>query len=288
MRYCEVIFTCRGGEDWQKDLLIQDLAALGFDSFEDNGDGFKGYLPAAQFDAAALDQLLIGQPMGFLVDYECREIKPENWNKVWESNFSPLTIADRCHVRATFHEARPDYPLEIVIDPKMAFGTGHHQTTAMMMKYILNLKNLQDSSVKNLQGSSVLDMGCGTGILAILAAKLGANPILAIDNDPVCTESTQENAQLNNIQNIFTKTGSVESIDGKSFDFIFANINRNILLEHLASYSNAMKIGSVLLISGFYEKNDLEIIRNQALTFGLEYENHQTDGEWASAQFIKK
>lgn len=280
MRYCEVIFTCRGGEDWQKDLLVQDLAALGFDSFEDSKDGFKGYLPAAQFDAAVLDQLLIGQPIGFLVDYECREIKPENWNAVWESNFSPLTIADRCHVRATFHEARPEYPLEIVIDPKMAFGTGHHQTTAMMMKYILNLQNMQ--------GSSVLDMGCGTGILAILAGKLGADPILAIDNDPVCTVSTGENARLNNVHNIFTKTGSVESIDGKPFDFIFANINRNILLDHLASYANAMKVGSTLLISGFYEKDDLEIIRNQAIIFGLEYEDHQIDGEWASAQFIKK
>src|SRR5690606_13495459 len=191
MRYCEVIFTCKGGEVWQKDLLIQDVAALGFDTFEDRENGFSGYLPYAQFDASSLDQLLIGQAEGFLVDYEYREIQHENWNAVWESNFQPIVVADRCYVRATFHEARPEFPLEIVIDPKMAFGTGHHQTTAMMMEYILE----QDS----LQGLSVLDMGCGTGILAILAGKLGANPILAIDYDPICVESTIENVQLNNI-----------------------------------------------------------------------------------------
>ncbi len=281
MRYSEVLFTCKGGEDWQKDLLIQDLAGLGFDSFEDRAHGFAGYIPAAQFDPATLDQLLIGQPVGFLVDYEYREIKPENWNAVWESNFNPITIADRCHVRATFHESRPDYPIEIVIDPKMAFGTGHHQTTSMMMHYLLGLS-------EEISGKSVLDMGCGTGILAILAGKLGADPILAIDNDPVCVESTLENAQLNNINNIITKAGSTELIGDRIFDFIFANINRNILLDHLEFYQKALNKGAMLFLSGFYESGDLDVIRNRALEKGLKYLNHRTDTLWAAACFVKE
>lgn len=280
MRYSEVIFTCKGGEDWQKDLLIHDLAALGFDTFEDRENGFAGYLPASQFDATALDLLLSNQPVGFLVDFEYREIKPENWNAVWESNFNPITIADRCHVRATFHEPRPEYPLEIVIDPKMAFGTGHHQTTAMMMEFMLEQENLG--------GRSVLDMGCGTGILAILASKLGADPILAVDIDPVCISSTRENAQLNNVQNITCQTGSVELIKGKSFDFVFANINRNILMEHLETYYQTLKENAFLFLSGFYEKDDLETIRVYASSLGLHYVGHKTDKMWAAVCFSKE
>lgn len=279
MRYSEVVFTCKGGEEWHRDLLINDLGGMGFDTFETRDDGFAGYIASAQLDRGALESLLIHQPTGFEVTYEVNEIEPQNWNSVWEHNFEPVVVGDQCYVRATFHDPAPGYPYEIVIDPKMAFGTGHHQTTALMMQQLLT---------EPLEGKTVLDMGCGTGILAILAVKLGAAEVLAIDNDPVCVDSVAENKILNNAAHIVTACGSSDLIRGRVFEVILANINRNILLDQLADYAAALEAGGVLYMSGFYEGHDLDVLREAAAEHGLEYRTHGTQDSWAAARFIKK
>jgi len=260
-------------------MLINDLGDMGFESFEEREGGFAGYIASAQLDRSALESLLIHQPVGFEVSYVTNEIEPQNWNKVWERNFEPVVVADQCYVRATFHAPAPQYPYEIVIDPKMAFGTGHHQTTSLMMRQMLS---------ETIEAKSVLDMGCGTGILAILAAKLGAAQVLAIDNDPVCVASVEENKVRNEVACIATACGSVDLIQGLRFDVILANINRNILIDQMEAYSRSLAPNGVLYMSGFYEGHDLDILKNAAASHGLAYTGHEAMDSWAAARFIKK
>lgn len=252
---------------------------MGFDTFEPRADGFAAYIASAQLDLTALELLLINQPAGFEVTYVVNEILPQNWNSVWERNFEPVVVADQCYVRATFHPAAPEYPYEIVIDPKMAFGTGHHQTTSLMMRQML---------VGAFGGKSVLDMGCGTGILAILAAKLGAAQIYAIDNDPVCIASVEENKIRNGAAHIITACGSVELIRNRQYDAILANINRNILLDQLSDYSLTLIPNGTLYMSGFYERHDLDVLKSAAERYALVYEGHEASDGWVAARFIKK
>lgn len=279
MKYIEIEFTCKVIEDWQQDLLINDLAAIGFDTFEESDKGFNAFIPEPNFDLASLETLLTQLPVGTEISYIVKNIPQQNWNKVWEENFQPLIVVDKCYVRATFHESRvDDYPLEIIIDPKMAFGTGHHQTTSLMMEYLLEEK--MDSRL-------VLDMGCGTGILGILALKLGAKQVVAIDNDPVCCESTLENSKLNNVEKISVLLGDSTAIPKADYTLIIANINRNILLSQLEHYAKSLNQGGILLMSGFYEGEDLELLKVHAKSFGLEYLNCKVRDHWAAARFIK-
>lgn len=224
MQYIKAIFTFKSIEDYQQDLLISDLADLGFDTFEDSEGGFTAFVIKDNFNEQELKDLLANYSEEFTTAYTLEDVADENWNAEWEKNFSPLIIDDVCYVRATFHEPQPSYPYEIVIDPKMAFGTGHHQTTTMVMQYIL---------AADLKDKNILDMGCGTGILAILAAKLGAKSLMAIDYDDICYESTVENAALNQVDNLKALCGSKEVIPNEEYDVIFANINRNILLDQI-------------------------------------------------------
>ncbi|MBP8067479.1 MAG: 50S ribosomal protein L11 methyltransferase, partial [Pedobacter sp.] len=181
-------------------------------------------------------------------------------------------------IRATFHEPQPQYKYEIVIDPKMAFGTGHHQTTTMMMEYILET---------DVAGKVILDMGAGTGILAILASKRGASQLFAIDNDDVCYESAIENAALNKIDNLTSLCGSKEAIPTLDFDIILANINRNILLDQIESYAAVLKDKGTIFFSGFYESPDLEMIKLHGEKFKLNYVDHKKMGDWVAARFVK-
>jgi ribosomal protein L11 methyltransferase len=197
---------------------------------------------------------------------------------VWESNFEPIEIGKQIFVRATFHQPKPEFPYEIVIDPKMAFGTGHHQTTSMMLELMLE----NDFATKK-----VLDMGCGTGILAIMGSKLGAEAITAIDYDPVCYASAIENAQLNNVENITALCGSKEVIPNETFDTILANINRNILLDQMESYGKVLKADGEIYFSGFYETPDLDIITEEARKYGLKYISHKRNKDWVAAKFVK-
>ncbi len=279
MKYSEIIFSCKGGEEWHQDVLLYDLGNMGFDTFESRDNGFAAYIASEQLDLQVLESLLIQQPVGFEVTYSVNEILPENWNEVWERNFEPVVVADQCYVRATFHHPKPQYPYEIIIDPKMAFGTGHHQTTSLMMCYLL---------ANEFEGKVVLDMGCGTGILAILAAKRGASHVLAIDNDPVSVASVEENKIRNGVTNVVTKCGSVDLITDQRFDVILANINRNILLDQLGDYAQSLEVGGVLYMSGFYAGSDLEALTNAGFQHALVYEDHKESDGWVAARFIKK
>lgn len=274
MNYYEYQFTKLTDEDYQQDLLINDLAEFGFDTFEDTDTGFKAYIPAENIDQAALAEVL--RSYETLFSHDIALIEQKNWNEVWESNFEPIEISDKIYVRATFHPAKPDFAYEVVIDPKMAFGTGHHQTTSMMMEWMLET---------GFEGKNVLDMGCGTGILAILASKMGAVQITAIDYDPVCYDSTIENSALNNIGNITPLCGSKEAIPDDRYDIILANINRNILLEQMARYVQVLKPGGLIYFSGFYESPDLDIISSEATKLGLKYVAHKKMKDWVAAKF---
>ena len=278
MKYTAVNFVSTDIQDWQKDLLIAELAEIGFDTFEDTDEGFAGYIPSANLDIQALETLLLAQTGEFNVDYQINDVKEENWNALWESNFNPIVVDDACYVRATFHDAKPEYTYEIVIDPKMSFGTGHHQTTSMMLSYILE---------NNFQNKKVLDMGCGTGILAILAAKKGAKHILAVDYDNICVDSVKENSELNGITNIESQLGSKEVIVGNKFDTMLANINRNILLDQMSTYADNLDSKGELYISGFYEEEDLPILRKCCEELSFTFVSHKVLDKWCAAKFIK-
>lgn len=279
MQYIKAIFKFNSIEEFQQDLLISDLADLGFDTFEDSEGGFTAFVIKENFNEQELKDLLGGYADDFTATYVLEDVADENWNAEWEKNFSPLIIDDVCYVRATFHEPKPSYPYEIIIDPKMAFGTGHHQTTTMMMQYIL---------AADLLDKNILDMGCGTGILAILAGKLGAKSLMAIDYDDICYESTIENATLNNIINLKALCGSKEVIPDEQYDVIFANINRNILLDQIHRYAEVLKPEGKIFFSGFYLEPDLSMITAECAQYGIKYLDHKQNGDWVAAQFEKK
>jgi len=278
MNYYELLFTTITTEDYQQDLLINALGEIGFDTFEELDFGFKAYIPVTDFNQEKLDETLLSYQELFTFSYEITLIPQKNWNEVWESNFEPIEIGRQIFVRATFHQPKPEFPFEIVIDPKMAFGTGHHQTTSMMLELMLE---------NDFANKKVLDMGCGTGILAIMASKLGAEEVTAIDYDPVCYTSTIENAQLNNIENITALCGSKEVIPKEAFDTILANINRNILLDQMESYSKVLNAGGEIYFSGFYETPDLDIITEETRKYGLKYISHKKNKDWVAAKFVK-
>jgi len=278
MDYIKIEFNFRGIEEYQHDLLIAELADVGFDTFEDTKKGFDAFILANQFDETALKEVLEGFEDDLAYTYKIHKIAPQNWNEEWEKNFSPLIINDDCYVRATFHDHQPQYKYEIVIDPKMAFGTGHHQTTTMMMLYVLET---------DIQDKVILDMGAGTGILGILAAKRGAKEIVAIDNDEVCYNSAIENAALNQIDNLTSLCGSKETIPQTEFDIILANINRNILLDQIEQYAAVLKQDGLIFFSGFYEDPDLEMIKAHCAEFNLTYVDHKKIDNWVAAKFVK-
>lgn len=275
--YKELVFTIINSEDFIRDILIDELSAIGFDTFEETDLGFKAYIPSADFDEEALTNALSAYDGMYTFEYHINLIPYKNWNEVWESNFEAITIGNKLHVRATFHPAKPEYPLQIVIDPKMSFGTGHHETTYLMAEYILQ---------NDFKNKSVLDMGCGTAILAILASKMGATDVTAVDIDEVCVLSAQENAILNNVRDMIIYNGDIDRVQGR-FDVILANINRNILLTHLSSYASMLVPDGELYLSGFYEDADLEVIQAGAAKFGLKYISHYQKNNWAAAKFVK-
>ncbi|MBU1371286.1 MAG: 50S ribosomal protein L11 methyltransferase [Bacteroidetes bacterium] len=278
MNYIELVFTLITEEDFHQDLLISTLGEIGFDTFEETDFGFKAYIASVKFNQEELDAKLSEYRSFFSFSYEVNLIPQKNWNEVWESNFSPIEIKDQVYVRANFHPEKPTFKYEIVIDPKMAFGTGHHQTTAMIMEYLLET---------DVTDKKILDMGCGTGILAILASKLGAKDLVAIDHDEVCFDSTIENSQLNHIKNIKALCGSKEAIPNDQYDVILANINRNILIDQMESYAKVLKTDGLIFFSGFYEDPDLEIMNEEARKYGLKYINHKKKDNWVAAKFVK-
>ena len=272
MEYKEVIFEISTIEPW-RDILLAHLGELPYDSFVEEENGLKAYILTEDFDQAALDELC--DSLDAQVSFEVKEVKQQNWNAVWESDFEPVRLGDACGIRADFHEPL-EVEHEIIITPKMSFGTGHHATTFGMMQQMLQI----DFSNKR-----ILDMGCGTAVLAILAEKLGATETQGIDIDEWAYNNALENLQMNDCNNIQITIGGSEKIKGV-FDGILANINRNVLLNDMPQYSAALKIGGFILFSGFYTE-DLILIKQTAIDCDLEYIQHTTKDNWVAAQFSK-
>ena len=273
MNYIEYDFTVSPTEIGAE-ILMAELAEVGFDSFEDTPTGIKAYIPKDSWNEQILQDIYLLSNPEFTISYQITEIEQVNWNEEWEKNFSPIVVEDLCTVRANFHPV-PNTRYDIVITPKMSFGTGHHETTYMMLQQLLPL---------SLEDTKVLDMGCGTGILAIMAALRGARDITAIDIDPWCVENATENVQQNNCSFITIKEGDVSLIAGEQYNLILANINRNILLSDIPAYTQALLPQGLLLVSGFYEE-DLPAIKEKCQEVGLTYLSHIERNRWVSAKF---
>lgn len=264
--------------DALKDMFTELLGNIGFDSFMDVDEGFTAYCAENAFNEDALDGILA---MEQLADVQVvkREIIPDqDWNATWESSYEPVVIEGICRIRAPFHEADNSYKFDLCIEPKMSFGTAHHETTAQIIKLMLS---------ENFKGKDVLDMGSGTGVLAILAKKLGSAKTVAIDNDEWAYRNALDNVKLNDENEIIVELGDANSLNNRQFDIIIANINRNILLRDMHEYVKCLKKGGKIFFSGFYEA-DLQLIRNEAERLGLSYLNHIKENDWTAAVFINE
>lgn len=279
MNYLEVKFTLQPYTEDAKDVLNALMAEIGFESFVDSESGTTGYVSSDIFDENEMKQVIVEFPFDLKIGYELHEIEGKDWNEEWEKNyFQPLVIDNRCIVKSSFHKVEQVYEYNIVIDPRMAFGTGHHQTTELMIRSILN----EDFNQK-----SLLDMGCGTAILAILASMRGANPILAIDIDKWAYDNAMENMKLNDIQNIEVQIGGAELLIKQTFDVILANINRNILLKDIQHYAKVLNAGGNLFLSGFYQE-DVPAICLECEKCGLSYVSHKEKDNWVAVKLLKK
>ncbi len=259
------------------EILIAELGDAGFESFVENEDGITAYIQTDEFKEEILEDIQILGSNEFEISYTSQEIEQVNWNSEWEKNFNPIVVGDKCSVRAPFHE-KPDTEYDIVIEPKMSFGTGHHATTHMMLQHILN---------NDWKDKTVLDMGCGTGVLAILAEMKGAKALDAIDIDNWCYLNTLENVERNNCKNISVYEGTAELLEGKKYDVVIANINRNILLEDIPTYSKCLSAGGKLFLSGFYTE-DIPAIEEACNKSGLKFEDKLVQDNWTAASFIKQ
>jgi ribosomal protein L11 methyltransferase len=258
------------------DILTAELGELGFDAFEETAEGFNAYIDEDKFSQEELDNMLARYADFAPVEYQVQKIERQNWNEEWERNFEPLFIGGQASVRASFHEKPANAKYDIVINPKMSFGTGHHETTTLMIENQLTISH---------QGKRVLDMGCGTGILAIMAGELGASEIVAVEIEDWTVENARENAELNGYGAIDVRLGGAETIAGdQPYDIILANINRNVLLEDMPAYVAVLKPSGILLLSGFYTE-DLPALQERATELGVAYVSHRTKNNWVSAIF---
>ncbi len=277
MEYIKLRCTITPDNEINRELAIAELGNLGFESFTETEDEVEAYIPSKDFSPEMMKAEEISENPFFKLSYSPEIIPDQNWNEVWEKNyFEPLLVEGQCLIRAPFHTEYPQAQYEIIIEPKMAFGTGNHETTHLMIAAILN----QDT-----KGKQVLDMGCGTGILGILASMKGAASITAIDIDEWAYNNTIENAEKNGISNLTAGLGDAALLKGRKFDMIYANIQRNILLQDMESYSAALNHGGEIIMSGFYSE-DLPAIREKAEACGLAYRDHQLRSNWCAARFI--
>jgi ribosomal protein L11 methyltransferase len=262
-----------------REVLTHELSNIGYESFVDTDEGLLAYIAKKNFDEKALSSISVEAELNLgKILYKWQLIKDQNWNLEWEKNFPPVLIANKCYIRATFHQSNNDVPYEIIIEPKMSFGTGHHETTSLVIEQMLHL---------NFASKTVLDMGCGTGILSIMAAKLGAKTVDAIDIDDWAYKNTIENCTLNNINNVKAIIGDKYMIPKIQYEFIIANINRNILLQDISVYCEHLVKNGSLIMSGFYI-NDLPVIREAALSCGLHHTTSAERNNWVAALFHKK
>jgi len=254
------------------DILIAELSEIQYDSFATDGNQLDAYVAKEYFNENELKFVAEKYKDLFNSTYSFSDMEEKNWNEEWEKNFEPVRVADQCLIRASFHEPDPKIPLEVIINPKMSFGTGHHETTSMMVENQLAL---------NHQDKKVMDAGSGTGILAIVAEKLGAKSVLAFDIEDWAYNNMLENVDLNNCNGIEVKQGTIETVEpGDEYDILLANINKNVLLQEMGLYAQKLKPKGKLLLSGFYniDEND---ITNRAAEFNLIPEKSTYKNNWA-------
>ena len=278
MKYIEVSFTVSPISETANDIIAAFAMELGFESFVESSNGTVGYIPAHLFDEQTLKDTLASFPMtDTTIAFTACEMEDKDWNEEWEKNFfEPIVVDSRCVIHSTFHKDYPKADFDIIINPQMAFGTGHHQTTRLIIGYLLDA---------DLKGKSVLDMGCGTSILAILASMRGASELIAIDIDEWCVNNSIDNLALNHIDNVKVFQGDASSLTAVGpFDVIIANINRNILLADMQYYVSRMHMGGEIYFSGFYE-SDLPMIKAEAERLGLRYISHRVEKDWTAARF---
>ena len=258
------------------EILIAELGYAGFESFVETEEGVTAYIQKEEYNETILEDIHVLTSEEFEITYTSEEIEQTNWNEEWEKNFNPIVVDDKCSVRAPFHE-KPNTDFDIIIEPKMSFGTGHHETTHMMIQHIL--KNEFDDK-------SVLDMGCGTGVLAILAEMKGAKPIDAIDYDNWCYLNSLENVERNNAKHITVLEGDANLLPGRHYDIVIANINRNILLNDLKTYTDTLNANGIMFLSGFYN-DDIPIIEAECNKYGLKHVETLERNNWVALKFEK-
>ncbi|WP_299063975.1 50S ribosomal protein L11 methyltransferase [uncultured Polaribacter sp.] len=273
--YIEYNFTVSPKEP-ATEILIAELGNVGFESFVENENGVTAYIQKSEWNSEILESIFVLNSDEFSIEFTQNEVAQTNWNAEWEKNFTPIQVDDLVSIRAPFHK-NPNLKYDIVIEPKMSFGTGHHETTHMMVQHLINL---------DLKGKSVLDMGCGTGILAIFAEMKGAAQLEAIDIDNWCYENSLENVARNNCNNIAVFEGDSSLLINKKFDVIIANINRNILLMDMKIYTECLKENGVLLLSGFYEE-DIPVIDAEVSKYNLKLETYITRNNWVALKYNK-
>ncbi len=261
------------------EILTAELSELGFESFVETETGLLAYIQENIFNQEVLSSIQILSNPDFNISFSHKIIEQQNWNETWEKNyFEPIIIENQCVIRSSFHKEFLDIQYRITIDPKMAFGTGHHETTSLVIKEILQL---------NLEGKSILDMGCGTGVLAILSAMRGASDITAIDIDEWSYTNTLENMELNAVSGIKVKHGDVSAIDDKKYDIIYANINKNVLIKDISEYAKHLDKNAFLLLSGFYT-SDFADINKVTEENGFELVKKDEKNNWHMLKYMKK
>lgn len=257
------------------EILIAELGYAGFESFVETPDGVIAYIQVGDHSESILESIYILNSSEFEITYNFETIEQTNWNAEWEKNFNPIVVGDQCAIRAPFHDPF-DVKYDIIIEPKMSFGTGHHETTHMMIEHVL---------ASDFTKKSVLDMGCGTGVLAILAMKKGASRVEAIDIDNWCYLNSLENISRNDCDQITVLEGDASLLEGKQFDVIIANINRNILLNDLSTYVACLNKNASLFLSGFYD-SDFELVQESCENLGLKFETKRTRNNWVALKFV--
>lgn len=275
MNYIEYQFDIQPKEPFGE-ILTAFLADLEFESFVETDNGISAYVRTDLDDESGVQQI-IDDLKDVTIRYTKKEIIQQNWNEEWESNFHPILVADQCYIRAEFHESKPEIPYEVIIQPKMSFGTGHHETTHLMVEYILETE---------FEGKDVLDMGCGTSILGILAKMKGANYVEAIDFDQWAVDNSIENAERNKVE-LNIKLGDSSSLGGKEFDIILANINKNVLMRDIPNYVKNLNFAEGELILSGLMTQDFDDIKSLCESLGLKFINKKQRNEWIALKFIK-
>lgn len=275
MDYIEVSISNFG--DFDPEIVMAEMAELGFESFSEAENAIQGFIREDIYQEDAIVDYLEKKHDETGITYTIQKIQAQNWNALWESGYEPVTVAGKCRIRAPFHAPLAGIQYEIVIEPKMSFGTGHHETTSLMLELLM---------MEDVEGKRVLDLGCGTGVLAILAYKMRASRVVAVDNDEWAYINACENIKKNDAGAINVIRGDVSAVPPPEYDLILANINRNVLLTDISTYARFLNPSGILLMSGFYIQ-DIDQIKAASVLAGLEYISHKEENQWAGTKFMK-